>query len=497
MKKRVLLPLLLLTAACGGGGGSSSSSNTNPTNPTTSVDPVTNVLKVKVEYQDYCGNKTASHDARLIIHNADFTNKEVISPDEYGVMVYEAESDKANVSIVYPGFTDKEGYVQLRVKTLMEQPLLDIGSITLKTEDRTLCHCEDVDLKVDSTSDLLTGDFNIKVNALQKVSYESTETGVLIKGYEACHVNSQGFGDKLVTITAPNYGGSVAAYKKGYQPSDILTTEYQGESFLFNVIGSNSVFRIYETWADGELFRRDFLWNDSSPFYYYPYNSLNKEYIAGWGYETVNVDLENAVFERYVSKRYDPLGDNDIILPDLSSDDFVNAIQSDFSSYDFSAYTDFDFLNMEVIGREEDDESLEFFWQIIMPLKGQFPEFSHLDIENIIADWKLKTNVNLISTSIALEGYQEVNGYQDYITNNHTEFKFLADETRWDEFKSVYFGVDVAVADIDIPMGNIKPLANFTSQAIRKIQMANVAETIQPEKISSKLNGLPRVKQYH
>ncbi|GLX78994.1 hypothetical protein tinsulaeT_23340 [Thalassotalea insulae] len=504
MKKTALFSLLLLTAACGGGGGGSSSTNintqsTNSTNPTTPVEPVKNILKVKVEYQDYCGNKTTSSDARLIIHNADFTSKEVISPDEDGVMVYEDESDKANVSIAYIGNADDEGYVQLRVKTIVEQPLADIGSIYVKTGDKSQCNCQTTDIRVDSDSDILSGEFRVGNDGRSSYPFEYTDTGILLKGNITCHVNSEGFGDKFVRITAPYYGGSVAAFKNKFQGTEVLTTDYIGEAFNFDVIGNglSAPVRMYEVRSGERVIQRDFSWydDDNSPFYYYLIDGVNKAYITAWEGEHLNVDgIESIEFSSHGAKKFEPQGNNDIVLSNLDSNEFVYLISDDSSGYDFTTYDEFDVFHMRVTAKTANNENA-LWWEITMPLHGTIPEISSIDLESIIADWKIRNDVTLVSSTIYLDGYEGVSGYQDYLQHKATEFSYLDGETRWDNNKYVMLNFDILLEETDILFADTKPPTDLTSKAIEKLQMFKTTKIIPQVTSAIKMKRLFKSKQ--
>ncbi len=121
---RQSLSLILISILAGCGGGSSAE------NPSTSNDitkTALNTLSISAKYKDSCGNETVADDAALLIHNSDYSNKEIIYADNSGKITYQTENPNQTISIVMRGSDEINGVKPVFLTTFIDHPVIDIG----------------------------------------------------------------------------------------------------------------------------------------------------------------------------------------------------------------------------------------------------------------------------------------------------------------------------------------------------------------------------------
>jgi len=210
-----------LLFACGGGssGGSGSSTST-----ATSQPPPPPRLQAKVVNVNRCGVETPATDARLIVHNDDFTNRSVHKPDSNGLFSIELDDERATVSLLG---VRKSNYWQ-EDETLTIDTFVDIAPIDLGTwwydkiiEDDPLCTCNRITLISSAPNSGFPDDYRLSSSGTRVWGHSSPIwEGNLESTAEICRKE----GENWPVITAMLRFGDITYFGsvKDYDPASTI-----------------------------------------------------------------------------------------------------------------------------------------------------------------------------------------------------------------------------------------------------------------------------------
>lgn len=145
-----------LLSACGGSGSDTDNVNTQQPEVTSPQPPSTQpqtdpnakpILAFSVVQSNSCNVKTPDLDARLIIHNSDFSTQSIHEPDENGLLSVEMDTQRATFSLIFKEKFLREDPIAIKAMTFSNASIQDYGefeTVFRDESDDTVCECESI-----------------------------------------------------------------------------------------------------------------------------------------------------------------------------------------------------------------------------------------------------------------------------------------------------------------------------------------------------------------
>jgi len=433
--------LLLVTFLVGcGGGNSSSSESSGDTTPTTMQ-----TLSVMAKYKDSCGNETPANDAALLIHNSDYSNKEIIYADANGKLTYSAAKSNQTVSIVMRGEKDGvNGTTPIFLTTYIDQPVADMGDFYRNTRSIAACQCQSFDLKVNvpnRISDIGRG----RISGAEEQGNINNNLGYTnFTDVLACKSST---GTWPLISTLIDYSSPEQAFAAIIPDISAITeTNADLESTAVNINSNdNEANTQVSTVIDGKYRLRNSAYNSFDDVYGFVTESVDFYSVAAYKFEAIydipNVD--EAFFWAIATENSTNLDKTfDLTLPEIDYVALFNILVSDSGQYDLSYVTNMDYVTVGIDATYNDETVLE--WQLFAPVSGQVPKIENIDLSDFISEDILETSVDSISMYIDAQGYDGVEGFQDFMTNKSDRSVENNILDKWSKFDSVYFEMTIS-----------------------------------------------------
>ena len=437
----ITMALILTLSACGGSGGSSNS-NTESSNNTSQSAGIT----VKAVYLDACGNETNATDAALLIHNNDYSNKQVIKANTSGEMRYSSSNATETVSLIMRGERLVDGIKPISLTTYIDQPVIDMGKIIYRTSDKSACNCQYVNLTVNvpsRASDTGTANFDGQVNNPSVSNYQGFSTA---DGVEQCakagqamplvssHVNfnnpNESFGALFSDVSQVD---SVEASLQG-SPVSIVSADYNKQ--IAALIGDTYHFRSYA-------------YAQTDNVYAYPAEQIDFYSIDAYDFEDLDYlpDVESAYIFTVASTKTTNINQT-FDLPRVTIDytELLGILASDSGSYSLSNSSQFDYMTVSVTGFNPSGEILD--WYMYAPTSGNVPKIENIDLSEFISDSDLSARVESLSMAVGARGYDGISSYDDFLRSKvDRKIQDFAQE-KWANTNRVNFRMRVSAAGL-------------------------------------------------
>lgn len=473
--------LVVLLAACGGSSENSDTEVTQKDNTSNNTPRAS--ISVKALNVDACGNTSIATDAALIIHNNDYSNKEVILADANGSMSYETDNNTETISVLLRGVDEVSGVKPFDIRTYIDHPIIDLGTVYTSSGDTSLCNCFQNTLSVnvpDRPAD--TGDAELfgaqrHSNILNYVGYSE------IEGIEQC--SKVGEQPPLVTtiIDFINPAESYAAVIENIQQASSVSAELWGQPV--NIVSPDS-YRQVSAFIDDNHHLISFAFDASSNVYSYPVEQAEFYSIAAYSFEDIYEipDIDRAYILRYSNIATTNINQTfDLPLLPINYVELLEVLTSETGSYAISYAGELDFMNVSIIASSYMGSILD--WYIYAPTSGQVPNIENLDLSAFISDVDLDANIDTLSIAVGARDYIGISDYDDFLRSKVTRDAgdFANDKWSkmdWANFRVTMSGVGISsmakalpvrLANIDKKRENTKykPTKNDgTSELIKK-----------------------------
>ncbi|MCP4987026.1 MAG: hypothetical protein GY928_13545 [Colwellia sp.] len=429
-----------LLSACGGS-SSGDSSNTSADNQSKTKLKTLSMVAI---YKDACGNETFANDAALLIHNSDYSNKDIIYADANGKLSYQTESATQTISILMRNKNEVDGVKPVILTTYMDYPVKDIGNYYHNTYAKDACDCQNFTLNVNvpaRANDWAEG----KLSGAENQGWVSSNQGsAQFNDLSVCRTPEQTWPllSSTINFTDPDeaFGVLIAdvsdttevdatlagtivdiatnsdlAYKR-------ISTVINGERHFNNSISSYSTNNLYAF--------------TSTPADYYTVSAYTFDNI----YEFPNVDeailiVESGEHTEDLSKTFD------LTLPAVDYTKMFDILLSDTGQYDLSDTANMDYINVNISANKDFQSMLT--WTITAPTSGLVPKIENIDISAFVSEDILNTSVNNINTSISMEGLSGINGYKDYTDNVSERTVENYTQEKWSKSEWVFFRLTI------------------------------------------------------
>lgn len=402
--------IMLVLTACGGSGGSSSSSNQSSNGNTPAPKPG---ITVKAVYVDACGNETNATDSALLIHNSDYSNKQVIKANSAGEMSYSSDNATETVSLVMRGALQVDGIKPIALTTYINQPVIDMGKIIYRTSDKSACNCQQANLTVNvpsRASDIGNAEFDGQVNQPSVSNQRGFSTAFDVEqcakvGGEMPLITSH------IDFNSPNE--SFAALFPNISEKDSAEAVIQGTPV--NIISADSTRQVAAFIGD-DYYLRSFAFRESDSVYSYPVDQIEFYSIDAYNFEHLDYipDVDSAYMLTAASTKTSNINQT-FDLPRVSMDytELLSILVSDTGSYSLPNSGMFDYMTVSLIGSNPSGEILD--WYMYAPTSGNVPKIENIDLSEFISDSDLSARVENLSMGVGARGYDGISSYDDFL----------------------------------------------------------------------------------
>lgn len=424
LKSLAVLSCVSLLTACGG----SSSSTNSTTTPTPTPQPVLNSLKIKVIETDKCGNQFAPLDAIMVIHNDDFSAKEVITADANGVLSFDSELDNETITIAMKAQADDTGNREILMNTLVQQPTVDMGEQKFLNYQIN-CGCEEIELFVngpysENARYRIDGDFGGHIR--------SNDFGIGTGSVKICP-DSQGNWQNISSIaTYLDRNEVYGRYDDSSFPDFSQFATEQGQAV--NIASNDPNARYYGyTYINGVrhlstslLPQPHIIPYENADYYRVAASDSNNEselddngtWLTGSNYINKTVTDSSEIHEFN-------FGDNQLLT-------MKDHISTGERNYDFTqSASQNDYIHwVSLYALDNNYERYAIDWRYRGPLSGELPKLEQFGIDDFLELNNVKEKTVLSYFSFILMNHQQIQDYPDYISK-HTSItaKDLADNT--------------------------------------------------------------------
>lgn len=431
------LSLFLVSLLVGCGGGDSEDSN-NPSKAPNSATKHT--LSIMAKYKDGCGNKTVATDAALLIHNSDYSNKEIIYADASGRLTYTTESSNQTISIVMRGEKEEvNGIKPISLVTYIDYPVIDMGNFYQHIDSIVACQCETFDLKI-NIPNRINDISNTEISGTEDEGEIDNNLGYTnFSGLLACQ-NSTGEWPLISTVSNYTFPEqSFAALIPDISSTTEINAIIEGTQVDINASDYEAV-RQVSTIIDGKYRLRNYAYTPSMNVYGFETESTDFYSLSTYKFEqlydfqevdfayTVAYSAENAIS---LNKTFD------LVLPEVNYNLLYAILISESDQYDLSSVPNMDYLTVGIEATYNDKTVLD--WTVFAPISGQVPTIENIDLSAFIPEGVLDTSVDSILMFVELRGYGGIDGYQDYMNSKSERNVENSISDKWSTVESVYF----------------------------------------------------------
>ncbi|QBG36443.1 hypothetical protein [Litorilituus sediminis] len=412
LKTISLISICSLITACGGGG----SSSTTPDNSNSGTN-TSNTLSLVAKYKDACGNEVLASDAALLIHNEDYSNKEIITADQNGKLTYQSTNSTQTISIVMPGQNKVGNITPINIATFIDYPIKDMGEFIDYTYETDACSCQTFNLQVSTparANDIGQG----KIFGIEGAANISSYRGQNhFDNFMVCKKQS---GDWPLVSTIINFDSpseSFAAYIPDIANTTVINAENQGKIVDISTNDYSANKRV--TTVINELNSlRSYTFDSSQNVYAFEHSDVKyydvSAYTVDFMYQFPEVD--EAVFIKSSTNNTTDIDKSfDLPIPDIAADKLLDILISDSGHYDLSQSASLDYMAVGLNALSAGEDILN--WTVIAPASGQVPQIENIDISNFISDSALESATDEIELTAITKSLSGIDGYQDYLSS--------------------------------------------------------------------------------
>jgi len=430
---------LLLSACFGGssGGKVDIKPDPNPSKPEY-------LYSAKAKLKNECGVESANQNAYMIVHNDDFSTLTTIDADVNGDMSYKSDKALESITIVSTHLEMETGEPALKMTTYLGVAPGNFDTQFNYTGGKDGCNCNTSTITATLPDDMaFTYPDRVEVTGFTSYGEIDRDNSqyLTIENAELCL--APGEAGKPIEVAIEYRPAFIdewdeyVAYSSSYQLGDELQIVNKAESLNVDIsIPSsteiNDSFNYAFTVKDGKWI---------GPTFNYDVDSFTETEFKLFEFEQTDFYLLSLGTNLWQEDEIRVIAYHDAYFnqrPQTAelSTDFIDEnmalsiANQDTGSYDYSNLTMFDFMTSHLT-----DNSSNFDWYIVMPLKGKVPNFEALELKDQSVLATMFTDVNSLSYRLSLKGYeQNVDSYEDVISTFYRDDRV----NDFSQFKNAY-----------------------------------------------------------
>ncbi len=449
--------LVSLLFACGGSTDSSGSSDTS--NSTT-----LNTLSIMAKYKDSCGNETAATDAALLIHNSDYSNKEIIYADANGLLTYTTSNTYETLSILMRDEDEVNGIKPIYLTTFIDQPVINIGNHYQYTNSIYACQCDLFDLDVnipDRANDVGQG----RISGMYiDGNVDNIEGTTNFSGVLACKKTAGSWPliSTFIGYTNPDEG--FAATIPDISIMSVTSANLKG--IPVSITTNDEATTQVSTVIDGKYHLSNYRFELADNVYGFSVDSVDFYSVSAYRFESLYdlLNVDDAYFFTVSSENDSNLNKTfDLPLPEIDYLVLLDILMSDYGEYDLSYLPNMDYLSVGI--QATYDYQTVLSWDLIAPMSGKVPNIENIDLSAFISKDILDASVDTIEMNISTQGYDGIDGYQDFMNSKIELTNDNRNLDKWSKYESIYF---------EMTTNNFTGVSSPTVQTVNKV--SNVIE---------------------
>ena len=409
LKISALMGFRLVVMGCGGGssgGGVAGNSGGN-----TSGGSAQQTLSAKLQYKDRCGTITPASDAALIIHNTDLSNDKVIFANANGEVSYQTSASTTTFSTIMYDKNLVANTHPLSMQTFIDHPIINVGEITLNTQDDSTCICQTSELKVtlpDPSASVQTA----TLRGARSYSSGIKQMGsVTFANVEYCK-NSEGQWPLISVFANTFQNEAFGAMVKNIAEVTEVNATLQGIPVL---VDSDTTYRQASTVVNGQYYFRNNVSNFPDDVYGFEADDVDFYLIDAYDFEDIyGVEGVDSAYVLTVSS---------VSTNDLSQSYYLSKPYVDYTeltkildapgSYAIEANYGYDYVFVN-LNANSSGKAL-FSWQLTAPLSGNALDFDKINIDQFMNESVLDAYVDNTEIDLGVSGYEGIDNYQEYL----------------------------------------------------------------------------------
>lgn len=453
LKTISLISICSLITACGGGGSSSTTSDNTNSDSNTS-----NTLSLVVKYKDACGNEVLASDAALLIHNDDYSNKEIINADQNGKLTYQAANTQQTISIVIPGQNKVGNITPINIATFIDYPVKDMGEFIDYTYETDACSCQTFNLQVNTparANDIGQGRIFGIEGAANISSYRGQNH---FDDFMVCKKQTDAWPLVSTVINFDSPSESFAAYIPDIANTTVVDAENQGK--VVDITTNDYSANKQVTTVINELNSlRSYTFDSSKNVYAFEHGDVAYYDVSAYKVEFMHQfpDVDEALFIKSSTNNTTDINKSfDLPLPTIAADKLLDILVSDSGHYDLSQTASLDYMAVGLNALSAGEDILN--WTVIAPASGQVPQIENIDISSFISDSALESATDEIELTAVTKSLSGIDGYQDYLVNRAAlpRLEFTQEKAKASES---------AFLSITLNNASLEGLSNLTSSS--------------------------------
>jgi hypothetical protein len=405
-KLSVVVGISLLLMNCGGSSESASEGSGGNGSATQ------NTLSVRLQYQDQCGKLKPATDAAVIIHKSDMSNDAVIFADANGQVSYQSSATSKTFSTIMRNTNLVANTHPLNMRTFINHPMINVGDLVLFTEDDSACECQTTDVKV-TLPDPSAYAQTARLTGARSYGSEIKEQGSVTFPNTLYCKDNEGRWPLITAFVKTMQNEAFGAIINDVSTVSEVEASLQGVQIL---ISADDTSRQVYSFIDGKSHFRNTGFSFSNEVFGFEADEIDFYLIDAYGFE--DIDDAEGVDYAYV------LTSSAVYTDDLYDSYYLEKPYLDYlalakiidgpGTYAIEDNYGIDHVFV-TLNANYANETL-FSWYVVAPLSGNSLDFDNIDISQFISDSVLENYVDTTNFDIGAQGYEGINGYQDYLT---------------------------------------------------------------------------------
>lgn len=408
-KGSVLLGVGILLTGCGGGSDSSSTPSSGSTGGGTT--PVAKNVSAVLEYVNACGMSIPATDAAVIVHNNDMSNKDVFFADQSGNVTIENSQDTLTLSVVFRGQSEVAGVKPVHMKTYIDHPAIELGTLKHFTKDASTCECQTTNVIVNLPDSSLFPSSSSLRN-YKSIGGKSSDFGrIAFSDVEYCK-DQDGQWPVLTAFVKVTDDETYGAVLDNISAVSEVDANLTGQALSVN---TRAPFKQYSARIGNAQHFSNSVYSSQESIHSFNSTLIEQHYVSAYSIQNLDniPEAEDAFELSIVEKRTQDVNQTfDLTLPTLDYP-ALGEILEESGSYSIAHNRDFDFVFLAVEAIHDDKPLLD--WQVVAPLSGRSISIDNIDIEQFIPEASLDQSVDSVLITLAAEGYDYISSYDEFL----------------------------------------------------------------------------------
>lgn len=492
MWKLISVFLSSLTLIACGGGSDSSEGNTNSGGFGTGGSGSPNsVLTLTAMQNSACSDDTPSTNAKLIIHNDDFSERTVLSPNAMGVFNYETQNNHISVSLITYREIRAVG-IQTDIKTFIDVPVTNLGTFTTTHVADCQCSFETVTIaSVQGTGEIESAWVSIGASTASADKYTASADEIILV-VNICHSTNEEqiitgtlhLTDEEWTIPPQTYSQGMTVNASVLSDSVSVNIDPGANAYIYSYIDGTAAYRSRIS-LSGENIG---VASDPSVDYHSVRSTLVEEYESSDFSQAHAINMKTN-YSRIVAAT------NDMSFSDVNFSEIYSTVIGESNEYNFSHLSFADSFQVTTALSASSNQFDILSWTINMPVSGSFPNVDLWDYSSYVdTSGALLGTPEVLSIQAHLYGYKNILSYDElFLTpKDTTSFNEKLSEYELASLYLVNFGDPV----VSSPVVATQARDLLKSYSITSSQLSEISQKARNELMRS-INNIGKHRSQH